>query len=122
MTTQRKWPTSRLRNNSSNEISRDEILTKLKIFNDKFGIDLPPDGIDTETIRTYYYQVLETIDDNSNKNYSILQDSLQEFVDMDKEDIDEEYMDQEKSGCCPHFWDWFFRSCLIRSCIPHIED
>ncbi len=117
MASQLKWTSAKPRSSSA-EISRNEMLTKLKIFHDKFGTDLPPVGADTETIRTYYHKAQETIEDNSNKNYSVLQESLQEFVnDGDGEDID-----QEKSGCCSRFWEWFCSLSLIRSCIPRVED
>ena len=84
MITQRKWSSAKPRNNSLGEISRDEMLTKLRIFNNKFGTDLPPDGVDSETISSYYHKALETIEDNSNKSYTMLQESLQEFVDMNQ--------------------------------------
>ena len=111
MASQRKWASAKSKSNPLIELSREEMLNKLKIFHGKFGTDSPPDGVDIETVKAYYHKALEVIEDNSNKNYSILQISLQEFA----EDIDEEDPGREKSGYCSRFWDWVCNLCILRS-------
>ena len=122
MTSQRKR-SGQLISNSLIELSQTEMLMKLKIFHEKFGTDLPPDGAETETIRTYYHKALKTIEDNSDKNYGILQENLQQFVDEDEDEFVDEDVDraQEKSGCLL-FWRWFCSLPLIRTCTPKVDD
>ncbi|MBV1929724.1 MAG: hypothetical protein KUG81_09475 [Gammaproteobacteria bacterium] len=113
MASQRKWSSAK-----PGEISRREMVTKLKIFHDKFGTDVPPDETDIDVVKAYYNEALKTIEENSNKNYSILQMSLEELVD----DVDEEDPGRKKSGCCSRFWDWVCNLCIFRSCISQVED
>ena len=115
MASQRKWSSAK-----PGEIFRCEMVTKLKIFHDKFGTDVPPDNADIDIVESYYNKALKTIEDNSNKNYSILQMSLDELV--DDVDVDEEDLGREKSGCCTRFWDWVCNLCIFRSCISQVED
>jgi hypothetical protein len=117
MATQRKWSSAKPRVESTNEQSRVEMLTKLKIFHDKFGTEIPPTGSDAEIVRDYYHKALEVIEDRSNENCNVLQLSLQEFV--EDEDIDEEDPGREKRSCCTRFWEWI---CNICSCLSRVED
>ena len=121
MTSQRKWSSAKPSPKTSiDDISRSEMITKLRIFNEKLGTDVPPDGADLETVKAYYHKALEAIEDNSNKNYSMLQTSLQEFADVI--DVDEEDPGREKSGCCSRFWDWVCNLYIFRSCVSQLED
>lgn len=117
MTSQRKWSSAKPRTETTNKQSRVEMLTKLKIFHDKFGTDIPPPESDTSSVRDYYQKALEIIEDRSNKNYNDLQMSLQEFV--EDEDPDEEDPEREKHNCCSRFWEWILNAC---SCLSRTDD
>jgi hypothetical protein len=113
---QRKWSTSQ-RYKLNSKLSQDEMLTKLKIFNEKFGTDLPPNDADAEIVNFYYSKALTSIEDTSSKNYNILQESLKGLVD-DTEDDDE----PEELGWCTYFWTCFYNLYIVRMCISQVED
>jgi len=113
MTSQCKWSSAKPRTELSNKPYRVEMLTKLNIFHEKFGTDIPPPESDTETVKNYYHRALEVIEDRSNKNYNTLQISLQEFVE-DIVDDDDEDPGMEKKSRCSRFWDCM---CNICSCL-----
>nr|QBK85848.1 MAG: hypothetical protein LCMAC101_04430 [Marseillevirus LCMAC101] len=92
------------------------MLTKLKIFHEKFGTDLPPIDADAETVKTYYIKALVSIENDRSKNYDILQENLKRLVD-DIEDDDE----PEQTRCCTYFWTCFY-NLYIRMCLPLVED
>jgi hypothetical protein len=99
---QRKWFSVEPKSNSSTKTSRDEMITKLRIFNNKFGTRIPPDGAAPEMVQKYYQDALDFIEDDSSKNCSMLHMSLKEFA----EDIDEEDPGRKNSGCYARFWEY----------------
>ncbi len=119
MTSQRKWSSAKPRTELSNKPCRVEMLTKLNIFHEKFGTDIPPPDSDTETVRNYYHRTLEAIEDRSNKNYNTLQISLQEFVEDIDDDDDDEDPGMEKKSRCSRFLEY---TCNICSCLSRTED
>jgi len=118
MESQRKWSCAKPRTELLNNPCRVEMLTKLNIFHEKFGTDIPPPDSDAETVRNYYHIALEVIEDRSSKNYNTLQISLQDFVE-DIDDDDDEDPGREKKSRCSRFWGYTYNIC---SCLSRTED
>ena len=95
------------------KLSQGEMMTKLKIFHEKFGVDIPADDASLETVKNYYDKALSSIEDISSKNYDILQESIRGLVDDEDE--------PEQICYCTYFWGWFC-NLYIRICISQVED
>jgi len=109
-------PSGEPASDSPAKISRDEMLTKLRIFNGKFGTKTAPPGAELETVRAYYQDALDFIEGDGSKNCDILRTRLKEFM----EDIDEEDPGRPGSGCCSRFWNYVF-DLYARACICDLQ-
>ena len=119
MSSQYKWAFVNHRTKLSSDLSMDNMITKLNIYHDKFGVDIPPNDADIETVKAYYDKAITHIEDDGSKNYIVLQQKLNEINEMSEmSEISEEY---EKKFEQPTSWD---RICnmFMRICISHVED
>ena len=119
MSSQHKWSFVNHRTKLSSNLSMDNMITKLNIYHDKFGTDIPPNDADIETVKAYYDKAITRIEDDGSKNYIVLQHKLDEINEMSEmREISEEY---EKKSEQLTGWE---RMCqmFMRICISHVED
>ena len=116
MSSQYKWAFVNHRTKLPSDLSMDNMITKLNIYHDKFGTDIPPNDADIETVKAYYDKAITRIEDDGSKNYIVLQQKLNEINEMTE--ISEEY---EKKFEQPTSWDSICNM-FMRICISHVED